>query len=268
VTYVPKEEKEGVNSSSEKPLHSFAYLLVGALALIIVTTVLLSLLGERILIYSGQTVERWAFSSMRDLIPGKPFPQGQRVLAKLVGREEAAKFRVLINCDEGINAFAVPGGSIVIMKELVEVLSTENALALVLGHEYGHFQNRDHLRGIGRGLGAAFALSLFGLDGIIVDFSDLGTNIFLRNFGREQERAADTIGLGLVSNAYGGLTGAEEFFTKIKEKGLDKNMEPSFMRTHPGSEERKERIVAEQGSKKKAKLLPLRFNLQKLCEQE
>ena len=41
---------------------------------------------------------------------------------------------------------------------LLENVESENELAFVLGHELGHFRNRDHLRGLGRGI--AFSLVL------------------------------------------------------------------------------------------------------------
>ena len=44
---------------------------------------------------------------------------------------------------------------------LLEQTASENELAFVVGHEIGHFRNRDHLRGLGRGV--AFGLVLAAL---------------------------------------------------------------------------------------------------------
>ena len=50
------------------------------------------------------------------------------------------------------NAFAFPGGKIVVFSSLLDSVQSENGLAFVLAHELSHFQNRDHLRGMGRSI--------------------------------------------------------------------------------------------------------------------
>ncbi len=44
------------------------------------------------------------------------------------------------------------GGHILLFQGLLDILKTENSLSFVIGHELGHFKNRDHLRGLGRGI--------------------------------------------------------------------------------------------------------------------
>ena len=46
-----------------------------------------------------------------------------------------------------MNAVALPGGNIVVFAGLLKEIKSENELAMILGHELGHFAHRDHLRG-------------------------------------------------------------------------------------------------------------------------
>ena len=74
-------------------------------------------------------------------------------------------FRVSVLDQSEPNAFAIPGGQIVITRGLLESVSSESELAFVLGHEIGHFKQRDHLRGLGRGIALVIAISALDLGG-------------------------------------------------------------------------------------------------------
>ena len=50
---------------------------------------------------------------------------------------------VVIDTD-GINAFATPGGYIFLTKGLISILSTEDELAFVIGHEIAHVIKKHH----------------------------------------------------------------------------------------------------------------------------
>lgn len=60
-------------------------------------------------------------------------------------RINARRFFVGILDSDDMNAFALPGGYILITRGLVENLSTESDLAWVLGHEIAHVDNEDGL---------------------------------------------------------------------------------------------------------------------------
>ena len=51
--------------------------------------------------------------------------------------------------------------SSVIYQGLLAQAESENELMMVLGHELGHFANRDHLRGLGRALLVQIAIAAF-----------------------------------------------------------------------------------------------------------
>ncbi len=103
------------------------------------------------------------------------------------------------------NAFAVPGGGVIVTQGLLDTVTNETALAFVLGHELGHHQHRHTLRGIGRGLLISLVFNyIFGSTGGdvvsgVVKLAELGHS-------RHDERQADDFGfrLGLCQLREGG----------------------------------------------------------------
>lgn len=148
-------------------------------------------------------------------------------------------FRVGILEEEGLNAFALPGGVILVTSGLLEKMESENELAFVLAHELGHFYHRDHLKALGRGVLMNVFLSFIGLGGG-EPVSLLGSTGLLaeRNFGRDQERAADRFGFELLYRTYGHVRGGSDFFRKLPDAEYAEGNLSSFARTHPVSKQR------------------------------
>jgi Zn-dependent protease with chaperone function len=98
----------------------------------------------------------------------------------------------------GPNAFALPGGVIIVTDELVERVHGERGMVLgVLGHELGHLQHRHGMRMlIQAGAVSAAAGLLFG------DFSAMfalvPTWLAQAKYGRDAEREADVEAVGLL----------------------------------------------------------------------
>jgi Zn-dependent protease with chaperone function len=147
------------------------------------------------------------------------------------------KFRVEIDDSSVANAMALPGGLIVVTRGLLDQVESENELAFVLGHELGHFRNRDHLRALGRGI----VLSLFFSVATGSDVSSLGikvTDLALRGFSRDQESDADEFGLALVYTHYGHVNEAWRLFERWDEGDEALPDVISYLATHPKSGDR------------------------------
>lgn len=73
-------------------------------------------------------------------------------LARFSSRPETfGGFHFLLLDSDELNAFAAPGGLILVTRGLVDCCRSEDELAAVLAHEIGHVQNRDGLRAIKTG---------------------------------------------------------------------------------------------------------------------
>lgn len=150
-------------------------------------------------------------------------------------------FQVLYVPDEIVNAVAIPGDRIIIYQGLLKDMNSENELMMVLGHELGHFANRDHLRSLGRGLVSQLVLaSIFGDLGSLGNIALAGaTNLGNAQYSQGQETRADRVGLDLLFKTYGQVAGATDFFTTLSE---DSGNTVDFLATHPAPKKRVDRL--------------------------
>lgn len=155
--------------------------------------------------------------------------------------ERAIRYRVVVIESEQINAAAVPGGWILVFSGLLEAVDSENEIAMVMGHELAHHVHRDHLEHFGRRLVVGVALNaILGGTAGLEQIGNLGVEGLSRQMGRDDERAADALGLDLLNAVYGHVGGATDFFARLLE--YDASPALSWMQTHPLSAERVERL--------------------------
>lgn len=165
-------------------------------------------------------------------------------LAKVSHRPELAyKYRVLNSSVP--NAFALPGGFIVINRGLLVNLTNEAEVAAVLGHETGHVTAKHSLAGYQRGMAAnlllqGIALGVGGKQSVMA-LSNITASLVENGFSRDQEREADWLGIDYMVKAGYNPAGAiqlqEYFFTQL-EGGKNPMMVEGLFRTHPFSKER------------------------------
>ena len=159
-------------------------------------------------------------------------------LASLTDQLNGRTFTVYVMPGEEPNAFAWPGGHIVLTAKLFDAVKSENELAMVLGHELGHYVHRDHLRGLGRGLVLlTISVAIFGSESQISNpLANLLSNTHL-NYSREQETQADLFGIELLFKSFGHVGGAYAFFNYDEKK----SKLPAWLRfssSHPTSQSR------------------------------
>ena len=94
-------------------------------------------------------------------------------------------------------------------------------LFIILGHELGHFANRDHLRGLSRQLLIRLSLSaVFGDLGSLVGIAtDSAVALSDAQFSQGQEKQSDEVGLTLLAQEYGQVAGATDFFVRAEDNG-------------------------------------------------
>jgi beta-barrel assembly-enhancing protease len=143
------------------------------------------------------------------------------------------------------NAFALPGGFIVINRGLLVGLKSEAEMAAVLGHETGHVTAKHSLAGYQRAVAANVLLAGIavgtGGTGWAMDISAVTASLINNGFSREQEREADWLGIDYMVQAGYDPDGAvrlqEYFFTQM-EGGRNPLFIEGLFRTHPVSKER------------------------------
>ena len=159
------------------------------------------------------------------------------------------RFRVLNSSVP--NAFALPGGFIVLNRGLLTGLSSEAEMAAVLGHETAHVTAKHSLAGYQRALAANILLAgiAVGTGGKewAMDLSGVTASLVNNGFSREQEREADWLGIDYMVRAGYNPMGAvrlQEYFYRELEGGRNPMFVEGIFRTHPFSRERLENARA------------------------
>lgn len=145
-------------------------------------------------------------------------------------------YRIRITVVEGdvVNAFALPGGHIVVYTGLLEKLDTYQELAALLSHEFTHVNERHSTRSIFRALGSRIFLSLMlgrmgSVTAILVDQAD---NLKSMTYSRSLEKEADLKGLELLQERKIDPQGFVNLFETLKESASKSEM-PEMLESHP-----------------------------------
>jgi predicted Zn-dependent protease len=162
------------------------------------------------------------------------------------------KFHFYVVKEDVYNAFATPAGHIFIHSGLIEAMDGEDELAGILSHEIAHVVCRHISDSIERskkmrmasiaGMVAA-ALAAVGGAGEAASAISTGsmaaTQSAMLSYSRENEIQADEIGLKYLQKAGYSGEGLMRVLKKIRSKTwYGKDMVPTYLRTHPASEDR------------------------------
>jgi len=169
------------------------------------------------------------------------------------------KFQVSVVQSPVVNAFALPGGYVVVYTGLIKKAETGEEVAGVLSHELNHVLQRHGLERMVKMLGLAAVVSIVVGDqqGLIGLAKELGLNLVTLKFGREQETEADVTGLRLLSDARIAPEGMIGFFERLSEKDRAR---VELFSTHPMSAVRAERLKAELAALPKRSPEPFTFD--------
>jgi len=162
-------------------------------------------------------------------------------IAKVAERKVPYKFYVV---NSGIiNAFALPGGPVVITRGLLLQLDNESQLAGVLAHELGHINARHHVKFLEKQLALSMLLQIGSLlvpqdltGEILLQLGQVSASLLTLKFSRDQEREADKYGFLYAFEAGYSPQGMIEVFEKFKK--MEKKRPPEWLSTHPLPESR------------------------------
>jgi len=154
---------------------------------------------------------------------------------KAASPEKRFEFKVSVQRNKEVNAFAAPGGLIVVYTGLINEAGSAEEVAGVLAHEMAHATNRHSMRQL------IYAGGLLPLMGLLIGqpdaaalFQNLGKLSELK-FSRSQEEDADRTGFDTLVAAGLSTEGMARFFDRLaKADGAS----PSFLSTHPSSGDR------------------------------
>ena len=160
------------------------------------------------------------------------------------------------------NAMSVPGGYVYITRQLLTLMDDESQLAFALGHEVGHiaanhahireqYANRTDILGV---LGAIFGSMIGGpIGSAAAQMAQQRSQLATLSFSREQEYQADELGLRYLAAAGYDPEGgpgilaalARSSALELRVQGRTNRQTPEWASTHPLSENRTQRALAE-----------------------
>ena len=172
---------------------------------------------------------------------------GNRLL--MSNNSSSIKYRFLVVNHPSINAFATPGGVIVINSGVILKTNSEAELASVLAHEIAHVKARHLSRMHEASSKVDITTALTVIANVIAgmyDTATLGKTLITTqgikaqkqiSFIREHEREADRLAINILANANINPKAMSGFFkTLLKENNEANALE--FLRTHPLSKNR------------------------------
>ncbi len=180
---------------------------------------------------------------------------GKRITDQL--NDELFTYTFNIADDDEMNAFAIPGGYIFFFRGIITMLESEAELVGVLAHEIAHIHHRHLANRVERGTPLSIATMAGALAGMILAAlggGAAGQALMIGSiaggaqtslmFSRDDESQADFTGYKLMTNlGYPGQEMAASFGRIWRmERLLGGEGVPNYLRSHPASPERMERI--------------------------
>ena len=165
-------------------------------------------------------------------------PGGQEALDALAKRiaPQVSGLKVRVANINMVNAVALPGGTIIVFRGLLQEAKSPDELAGVLGHEIGHVRNRDVMQSLLRQAGLSVLLG--GFSG---DAGGYVGSLVSATYSREAETNADAYAIRLMKRANVSPADTAGFFARLSqgEQGLGKaEAVVGYLSSHPLSKSR------------------------------
>ncbi|HEY8993395.1 MAG TPA: TonB family protein [Lacunisphaera sp.] len=218
----------------------------------------LPVLARRAAMAAPEAIERQAgraaLSTINQILPQSQLTPSERNrvivvterLRKAAGLAQSPELVFRSMGGQTPNAFALPGGIIVVSDELVRLTKIDDEIAAVLAHEIGHARHRHGIQGILRNSAALLVVST-----VTGDLSTLttfaGTLPFLllqRGYSREFEIEADDYALDLMDRMGIGAHHFGSILKKLETARPTQGNDFTYLSTHPSTAERISRIKA------------------------
>jgi predicted Zn-dependent protease len=182
-------------------------------------------------------------------------PATRKALRAITDRLVAASTEPALEVDltivdaPAVNAFALPGGYVVVYTGLLRDAAGPEEVAGVLAHELGHVTRRHGLRRLGRSAGTVLVIdTLLGdVAGLLGAAKEFFTLAAVNDYSREQEEDADLVGVRTLHAAGIDPVACRTFFERMQAEAgvLEKSEALAWISTHPSHAERIARIDAE-----------------------
>jgi len=168
-----------------------------------------------------------------------PAPLGAMLDRLAEAQPSPYRFRLTVVDDTVINAFAAPGGYVVLNRGLIELAETPEELAGVLAHEMEHVTLRHGTRAILREVPLRLMVAAVTTDaGVLGHVAGAAATLGSLRYGRKAEEEADREGVRLLQAARVDPAGMATLFARMQQRLGDVPRMTTYLSTHPRTETR------------------------------
>ena len=177
-------------------------------------------------------------------------PDGDRALKALTDRLMAATehdgpVTVRVVDTPVLNAFALPGGQILLFEGLLDFAPDSEAVAGVLAHEIGHVLHRHPMEVFLKNVGAGALIGLLFGDVTGGTIIVVGAQLYLQaSYGQDAETEADQEAIALLNRSDIRADTYADFYARLRARDGEAEGVLAMLSTHPGHEEREARVRA------------------------
>lgn len=168
------------------------------------------------------------------LVEEGPAVEALRTIGARLVRDSRYTYRWYVLDDDDVNAFAAPGGAVVVYRGLIAKAASPEEVAGVLAHEIQHVEQRHTLRSTIASLGWGAVLMI-----ALGDTSTMAGLVLHRagamSYSRDLEREADSRGMESLAAAHLPPAAMIDFFAKLEAGEADAL---AFLASHPATAER------------------------------
>jgi len=240
-------------------LQGWSAVVVAALVILLIVVVTMTWVAPTVAGYAALWMPRSAEEQLGHAVVGVLAPESGHCthaerkdllgrvanrLAKASASEYELKF--IYTSHPMANAFAAPGGYIVVFRGLLDDAETPEELAGVLAHEISHVNHRHSTRALMRHVSVQTLLNLMAMDSAgtptaMAGAVDLGSLAHQR----ADEEQADLEAVALLARAGISPKGLSSFFRRLDSRGHGSSATMTYFSSHPALYERAERVDKE-----------------------
>jgi len=165
---------------------------------------------------------------------------------------DRSKLKIHVLKKDDINAFALPGGHLVIFSGLIKNSDNQEQLAGVIGHEIAHIELNHVVKKLVKEMGLSVIISMTTGPGGAEGIKQAAKMLSSSAFDRGLEKEADIHAVDYLLAAKINPEPFADFLFKISKKESEASKYMTWVSTHPDSRERAEYIIEYSSDKKTA----------------
>jgi predicted Zn-dependent protease len=232
-------QKKKLLSTGQKVLLYTVFVIAGVLLLNQIFSSVVADIGLKLISpqYEAQLGEEMYQSTVPNSLVDERRTAILQTFANKLQLSDRYNIKVTVLRARDVNAFAVPGGNVVIFTGLLDKMEGYDELVALLGHEVSHITERHTTRALLKDVSNKLFLIFF------MDVSQVGAVLLLNadklrslSYSRSLEREADEKGLALMMKNKVNVNGMLKMFDRLKD--VDTTVTPLFLNTHPLTEKR------------------------------